>query len=242
VVSGIALALLAVSRPYEGIVFAAGMFVAVPSRYWIRVLAVAIPALLPLAIYNHAITGSPFTLPYSLYEEQYDPVPNFLWETPRAIHTWPNAEMTFQYQKVYASYYRREMAPGGLADAIAKKFEVIRTTLYGGRTWLPSAWGVLLLPLVALPRALRRRSEARALFLARVNVGRAYRGEAYVFASTGRPAEAARALEAAEHELEYTRVKAPFPGVVVKRYRNLGDFAPAGGGRCGPAIHGPCAA
>ena len=40
--------------------------------------------------------------------------------------------------------------------------------------------------------------------------------------------EARRALEAAEHDLEYTRVQAPFPGVVVKRYRHLGDFAPAG--------------
>ncbi|MEA2630677.1 MAG: rane fusion protein multidrug efflux system [Chloroflexota bacterium] len=41
-------------------------------------------------------------------------------------------------------------------------------------------------------------------------------------------AQVAGALEAAEHDLEYTRVRAPFPGVVVKRYRNLGDFAPAG--------------
>ena len=40
--------------------------------------------------------------------------------------------------------------------------------------------------------------------------------------------EAVRALEAAEHDLDYTQVRAPFPGVVVKRYRNLGDFAPAG--------------
>src|SRR5262249_12461499 len=40
--------------------------------------------------------------------------------------------------------------------------------------------------------------------------------------------EALRALEAAEHDLEYTQVRAPFPGVVVKRYRNLGDFASAG--------------
>jgi membrane fusion protein (multidrug efflux system) len=40
--------------------------------------------------------------------------------------------------------------------------------------------------------------------------------------------QARRALEAAEHDLEYTRVKAPFPGVVVKRYRHLGDFNPAG--------------
>jgi membrane fusion protein (multidrug efflux system) len=40
--------------------------------------------------------------------------------------------------------------------------------------------------------------------------------------------QARRALEAAENDLAYTRVKAPFPGVVVKRYRHLGDFASAG--------------
>ena len=40
--------------------------------------------------------------------------------------------------------------------------------------------------------------------------------------------EARTSLRAAEHDLEYTRVRAPFPGVVVKRYRNLGDFASAG--------------
>ena len=41
-------------------------------------------------------------------------------------------------------------------------------------------------------------------------------------------AQARRALEAAEDDLNDTKVRAPFPGVVVKRYRNLGDFAPAG--------------
>jgi membrane fusion protein (multidrug efflux system) len=41
-------------------------------------------------------------------------------------------------------------------------------------------------------------------------------------------AQAQRALEAAEDDLAYTKVRAPFPGVVVKRYRHLGDFAPAG--------------
>jgi membrane fusion protein (multidrug efflux system) len=37
-----------------------------------------------------------------------------------------------------------------------------------------------------------------------------------------------RTLAAAEHNLGYTRIRAPFPGVVVKRYRNLGDFASPG--------------
>ena len=35
-------------------------------------------------------------------------------------------------------------------------------------------------------------------------------------------------LEAAKNDLKYTRILAPFPGVVVKRYRNLGDFASPG--------------
>jgi membrane fusion protein (multidrug efflux system) len=36
------------------------------------------------------------------------------------------------------------------------------------------------------------------------------------------------ALESAEHQLQFTKIRAPFPGVVVKRYRHLGDFASAG--------------
>lgn len=35
-------------------------------------------------------------------------------------------------------------------------------------------------------------------------------------------------LESAEHQFQFTQVRAPFPGVVVKRYRSLGDFVSAG--------------
>src|SRR5262249_26611091 len=40
--------------------------------------------------------------------------------------------------------------------------------------------------------------------------------------------EAQRALTAAEDELKYCQIRAPIPGVVVKRYRHLGDFVSAG--------------
>ncbi len=36
------------------------------------------------------------------------------------------------------------------------------------------------------------------------------------------------ALDTAQHQLEFAQVRAPFPGIVVKRYRNLGDFASPG--------------
>ena len=41
-------------------------------------------------------------------------------------------------------------------------------------------------------------------------------------------AEARTALVAAEHMLQYTQIRAPCPGIVVKGYRHLGDFASAG--------------
>src|SRR5262245_33752941 len=40
--------------------------------------------------------------------------------------------------------------------------------------------------------------------------------------------EARRGLASAENMLGYTQIRAPFPGVVVKRYRHLGDFASPG--------------
>jgi membrane fusion protein (multidrug efflux system) len=36
------------------------------------------------------------------------------------------------------------------------------------------------------------------------------------------------ALDSAKHVRQFTQVRAPFPGVIVKRYRNLGDFASPG--------------
>ena len=40
--------------------------------------------------------------------------------------------------------------------------------------------------------------------------------------------DARRGLQSAETQFRFTRLLAPFPGVVVKRYRNLGDFASPG--------------
>jgi membrane fusion protein (multidrug efflux system) len=40
--------------------------------------------------------------------------------------------------------------------------------------------------------------------------------------------EARRGLASAETMLGYTQIRAPFPGVIVKRYRHLGDFASPG--------------
>jgi membrane fusion protein (multidrug efflux system) len=40
--------------------------------------------------------------------------------------------------------------------------------------------------------------------------------------------DARTGLDSAQHQFQFTQVRAPFPGVVVKRYRSLGDFVSAG--------------
>jgi membrane fusion protein (multidrug efflux system) len=40
--------------------------------------------------------------------------------------------------------------------------------------------------------------------------------------------DAQTGLDSAEHTFQFTQVRAPFPGMVVKRYRSLGDFVSAG--------------
>ena len=69
---------------------------------------------------------------------------------------------------------------------------------------------------------------AKGVDLAQIGYDQLHEAELLVKVKETMVEEGRRALETAEHDLEYTRVRAPFPGVVVKRYRNLGDFAPAG--------------
>lgn len=149
VLAGLAIALFAYSRPYEGLVFTIAVLIALRPPL-LRIVPVAILGLVPLAIYNHAVTGNPFVLPYSIYEQRYDPTPNFVWESPRRVAPEPNFEMAEVYRVTYAGHWRRVHQPGGMRAAMAKKIDVIRDAVFGGPLLL------LLVPLVAWPRVVRK--------------------------------------------------------------------------------------
>jgi hypothetical protein len=176
-IAGLALALLAISRPYEGLVFAVAMLAIVLIAGNVRAMLAASPAgllviviaLAMLGLYNRSITGSATTLPYLVYERQYDPVPNFLWEQPRPMPKYRNPEMAYVYRVAYWGHYRRLFEPGGFSAEVLKKIDVIRFTLFGTPAKpFDSAWLLLPLPLIALPRVLRRNATARMLSLALV--------------------------------------------------------------------------
>jgi membrane fusion protein, multidrug efflux system len=103
-----------------------------------------------------------------------------------------------------------ELAEAKLAQAIAAKtqIDVARRSLESAQTGTEKA--------------------AKGVELSEIGNDQIHEAELLVKVKEAMVEEAARAVETAEHDLEYTRVKAPFPGVVVKRYRNLGDFAAMG--------------
>lgn len=89
VLLGIGLAILANSRPYEGLVFATPLMLGLIWQNRRQLLRIAIPlmlVLLPVAAamgyFNFRITGHPMRMPFEEYARQYDIYPKF-WFLPK---------------------------------------------------------------------------------------------------------------------------------------------------------------
>ncbi len=160
VVLAIGLAILANSRPYEGLVFS--LPIAAALAIWIFGKArpaisvalgrIVLPIILVLAMtgagmgyYYWRVTGSPFRMTYQVNRGTYATAPYFLWQSPRPEPTYNHAVMR--------DFYGWEL----------ERFEEYRTL--GGavnRTWdkLVGSWKfyfgpLLTIPLLAFPWILR---------------------------------------------------------------------------------------
>ena len=97
---GLGLAILANSRPYEG--FLLGLAVAVGAsvrllgknrpvlgvigrRVVAPLLLVLVPTGCAMGYYFWCVTGSPFRIPYAVWQGTYDPVPVFPWQSMKAV-------------------------------------------------------------------------------------------------------------------------------------------------------------
>ncbi len=108
VLMGLGLAILANSRPYEGLVLS--LPVAVALFAWMMgkhrpAFSVSLPqVVLPLCLlmgltaagmgyYNWRVTGNPLRMPYQVYQAQYDPTPYFLWQSAKPLPKYRHPEM-----------------------------------------------------------------------------------------------------------------------------------------------------
>ncbi len=159
---GLGLAILANTRPYEGLLVslpaAAALFLWVVSRSgppaWVAVSRIGLPLLAVLALtgaamgyYNLRVTGSLLRLPYQVHEQTYGMAPSFLWQRPRFEMTYRHKAMR-DFNEMMALRYRQERSFSGWVRAKTGEFK---------RLWRFYLGPLLTVPLVMLPWALRDR-------------------------------------------------------------------------------------
>jgi hypothetical protein len=126
---GLGLAVLANSRPYEGLVFSLPVAIALfawmlgkdrPS-FSISMRRVVVPLVLLLAMtggwmayYNWRVTGNPVRMPYQVYQTQYDPTPYFLWQSQKPLPEYRHAEMKAWETEIDLGTFKSTRTAGGL--------------------------------------------------------------------------------------------------------------------------------
>jgi hypothetical protein len=160
ILTALGLALLANSRPYEGLLLsipvAADMILWLSRTRFTRLTMTGV--LLPLiavlgafsvatGYYYSRVTGSPFRMTYQVNRETYATAPYFLWQQPHPEPTY--------HHKVMRDFYRWELSQfeenRTLAGAIRRTRDKLTTA------WLFYLGPALSLPLLAFPWILRDR-------------------------------------------------------------------------------------
>jgi len=177
--SGLAVAagslILVFSRPFEG--FVVFLFAVVPLfvmktgprkrriRVTLGALVAAVVVGAPfMAVFNQAVTGDPFTLPYQLHTEQYGATPLFVFQSAPEPPEYTSERVARFHLEWEMRHYDEQRSLGGWAlRAVERPFEAGRNLFFGPPrnfdqaplgAWIPS---LLLLPLLALPWLWRRR-------------------------------------------------------------------------------------
>ena len=121
---GLGFAILANSRPYEGLFF--GIPVAVAMLVWLwrirrpdlrsalkrvmaPLLAVLALTLIAMGYYFWRVTGNPFTPPYTVFDRQYGPVPTFTWQALGPVPVYRHAFIRSNILKTWDMPRYRQM-------------------------------------------------------------------------------------------------------------------------------------
>jgi hypothetical protein len=160
-VFGIALALLANSRPFEGFVFCLplGLMLLADWRRNARALAacaaVVAAAAAWMLYYNWRITGDPLLMPYMLHEQAYSLYPTFVWQDPRPEPKFSYALLRSFHVDWEFGHFLSLRSPFGFIRGTAYKLWVLAEAYLGAP--------LLVLPLWALLSRAARDKEAAAL-------------------------------------------------------------------------------
>ena len=158
---GLGAAILANSRPYEGMVLclpvigALVIWVARGPRPPLRAVLgrVVAPAGIVLMLaatatcyYYWRVTGSPFRMPYQVDRSTYAVAPYFMWQSPRPTPVYHHQVMRDFYTKNELGFYQLTRTPVGMSAAMVVKFLHLWLFYVGPFLSLPLAMVIAMLP------------------------------------------------------------------------------------------------
>jgi hypothetical protein len=174
---GAGLAILANSRPYEGLLVSmpAGVMLLVwiagkrGPAMWTSIRTVVMPVLIVLAItatgmglYNLHVSGSVLRMPYQVHEETYAMIPLFLWQAPRPQPKYNHDVIRDAHQNLYPALYNIQYTLVGF---------VVKNVAYFA-WWGLYSLNVLAIPLITIvPSAVRWALRNRWSLLALLTYG-----------------------------------------------------------------------
>lgn len=158
---GLGFAVLATSRPYEGLFLSIPVAVALLVWLWklqrpeelghalrramVPLLAVLALTAVGMGYYFWRTTGSPFNTPYTIFEHAYDPVPVFPWQAlkPFPAYHYPHIRRAYL---IILDFYNQTQTPGGLFAGTLTRVGTIASFYFGPILILPLLLAVGLLP------------------------------------------------------------------------------------------------
>lgn len=160
---GFGMAVLANSRPYEGLVLSVLLMCALVVRVaretasarLVSLARIGLPVLFVLsltagamAFYNKRVTGDAFRMPYMVHEATYAVAPPFLLQHLRAEPVYYHKEFRYLYVGYVVPIYTEQLSLSGLLTYVLIKLIILASSCY----WLliPSLW------LLGKPSILRR--------------------------------------------------------------------------------------
>src|SRR5439155_24865280 len=132
-------------------------------------IVVVLCGLVALGLYNRAITGNPLLMPHVVYDRQYLPGGNFIWDSIRPMH-YRNPEQQYVFGVLFLRPRRAVRTAGGLLDEWDKKLRVSGYAAFGAPASgvAASMWPlfyVLLWSVPAVGRANRQLVIIAAIFI-----------------------------------------------------------------------------
>jgi len=173
---GFGFAILANSRPFEGLVLSVAVAGALllwafgkkhPPK-WTLWKQLALPVLVVLLVtaaamgyYNWRVFGNPMTLPYQINRATYAVSPYFLWQSPRPEPVYHHKILRDFYVSFELPVFQKARTLSGFLDGLGARILMVLVFFLGP---------VLMLPLMTLPCILRDRRRrflilASAIFL-----------------------------------------------------------------------------